>query len=1263
MINIDNFATLLTHLQFTQNEQIWTKQFANNMILSVDFAKQLLIYPPDLTINERQTCNFSADENFVVFECVHRLLEKGYLPKHIELEKKWALGHLQKSGRADICVFADDEKSKLLFIIECKTFGTEYNKALKILKEDGGQLFSYWQQDRGCEWLSLYASDWVDNQLMFKNHTVDCHDDANLIKLSETDDSVLLYKKAHNKEELHTVWLETYLAGLHENVIFHENTVAYKIGIPPLRKKDLKEFNPDDKIINQFEEILRHNAVSDKENAFNRLIALFICKLVDEKLKNENNEVEFQYKHLESFEDLQDRLQQLYQIGMKEFMDEDIFYVANDYAQKLFAEYNGENRIHAIDELRKTIRNLKFYTNNDFAFKDVHNEELFLQNGKILVEMVQLFEKYRIVYTSKHQFLGDLFEQLLNKGFKQNEGQFFTPNPITRFIWDSLPLKERFANSDNYPKVIDYACGSGHFLTEAVEAINAIKPPSEHSEVHNLWVRDSIFGIEKDYRLARVSQVSMFMNGAGDANIIFGDGLDNHVGVKNDDFDILVANPPYSVSAFKSHLSLKNNQLNLLKDISNQGGEIEVLFCERIAQLLKTGGMGAVILPSSILSNDSGSYTSARQLLLSEFKIRAIVTLGSKTFGATGTNTVILFLEKFDYPPKATVYAKDCANVIFLQEDLTAWNDIFVYQAYLQHIGVSQDIYDKIRLKNLSFEELNLIDNEYLVLNRQAILAKFKLNKTQEKLSDTEKNALKLTFFFNEFEHKEKIKIEFFCLTYKQKTLIINAPSDNAKQKEFLGYDWSNRKGAEGIQIIKAGGKLYHDKDRFAPNTLASLVRGSFGEHYHIDESHQEYAYVVKTCDMLDFGLASFNFALKTNVDKKVEIESKYPLVRLGEILHTLETGNRPKGGVGFINEGAYSLGGEHIHKNNGRLDLKTVKYVPQDYFDNSNRGKIQENDVLICKDGALTGKIALVRDELKNIHAMINEHLFLLRFNNLTEQLYFFNYLHSDYGQEMLKQNITGSAQGGLNSTNLKNIKIPLPPPDIQQKIVDECQKIDEEYENSLKLIEYNRKYISDIFNNISSEKSCKINQICLTNPSKSEIKQLSDDLIISFIEMSSVSNHGYIETKIDKVLSEVRKGSYTYFAENDVIIAKITPCMENGKCALATGLTNGIALGSSEFHVFRVKNTNELNPTFLFHFLNRTNIRQEAEKNMTGASGHRRAPIGFYENLVMPLPDITEQQQIVAQIQALENQIKQAEQIMHDSGQKKKSVLEKYL
>ena len=387
-------------------------------------------------------------------------------------------------------------------------------------------------------------------------------------------------------------------------------------------------------------------------------------------------------------------------------MREEILYVSADYPEWLFSTYTGSKRKRAIEDLQNTIRILKFYSNNDFAFKDVHNEELFYQNGKILVEMVQLFEKYRIVYPSKHQFLGDLFEQLLNKGFKQNEGQFFTPMPITRFIWDSLPV-DRMVKSDRgnvYPKVIDYACGAGHFLTEAIEAINYFA----QSDGNNAWARDHIYGIEKDYRLARVAKISLFMNGAGEGNIIFGDGLENvpDKGIENGTFDILVANPPYAVKDFKQHLQLKNNSFTLLDRIGMNGGEIETLFVERIAQLLKPQGVAAVILPSSILSNDSASYTGAREQLLQNFYIRGIAAFGSKTFGATGTNTVVMFLEKFNEPPKQIDLSADSVDAVFSGAELAEWKDKDIFEAYLAQIDVSENEYRAFLNKFLSVADL-----------------------------------------------------------------------------------------------------------------------------------------------------------------------------------------------------------------------------------------------------------------------------------------------------------------------------------------------------------------------------------------------------------------------------------------------------------------------------------------------------------------------------------------------------------------------------
>lgn len=1038
MITTANLKDMLTVIGFTATGNRYEKKFDSiGVSLEVDFNTKKLIYPSVIKGGDRND-GFDKNENFVVFECVNKLLEKGYRPEHIELEKEWHLGHDSKSGRADVLV--TDEKGSTLFIIECKTWGREFDKALSDTKNDGGQLFSYWQQEQSCKWLVLYTSDFKDGAIIYKAPTIDCSDDANILLLAKKDKSLKLYRNAHTTPERYEVWKETYTNQIHDDLVFSEDSVAYKIGVKPLRKKNLRDFTPDDKIVNKFEEILRHNNVSDKENAFNRLIALFICKLVDESTKDENDEVEFQYKQgTDTYETLQDRLQRLHRDGMEKFMREEIYYVSANYPEWLFTTYTGSKRKKAIEDLQNTIRILKFYSNNDFAFKDVHNEELFYQNGKILVEMVQLFEKYRIVYPSKHQFLGDLFEQLLNKGFKQNEGQFFTPMPITRFIWDSLPV-ERMVRSERgtiYPKVIDYACGAGHFLTEAVEAINFFTKTGGN----NSWVRDHIFGIEKDYRLARVAKISLFMNGAGEGNIIFGDGLENapDKDIDNGSFDILVANPPYSVKDFKQHLQLKNNDFKLLDCIGLNGGEIETLFVERIGQLLKPKGVAAVILPSSILSNDSASYTGAREQLLQNFYIRAIVTLGSKTFGATGTNTVVLFLEKFNEPPKKADLSTDSVEAIFSGATLTDWKDKDILSAYIAQIEVEEQIYTDYLNKAYIIDELADIEYFKMYVNAFADSAEAKnlqKTKTFKNKSVKEQNAAYLEKLYAYINSVEAEKLFYFSLVYQQTTVIIKAPADNKEQKKFLGYDWSNRKGNEGIQIITPGGKLYNDSDRTAKGTLASAIKQSYqGEVPSFDEENDTYGTGVSTKDMLDFSRIDFNKSIRTSVRKKFQIASKYTLKRL---------------------------------------------------------------------------------------------------------------------------------------------------------------------------------------------------DSVCDMNTSKTEIYGISDDTMVSFVEMASVSNEGVIENKVDRPYGEVRNAGYTYFAEGDIIVAKITPCMENGKCAIAEDLTNGIGFGSSEFHTFRC-HKDEVLTKYLFKLLNQNSIRKAAEEAMTGASGHRRVPAIFYEELMIPIPPLPVQQQII--------------------------------
>lgn len=183
---------------------------------------------------------------------------------------------------------------------------------------------------------------------------------------------------------------------------------------------------------------------------------------------------------------------------------------------------------------------------------------------------------------------------------------------------------------------------------------------------------------------------------------------------------------------------------------------------------------------------------------------------------------------------------------------------------------------------------------------------------------------------------------------------------------------------------------------------------------------------------------------------------------KLGDIV-SFCSGSRPQGGVGTISEGALSLGGEHIGKD-GHISLSTPKYVSLEYYTNNSKGHIEDNDILLCKDGALTGKVAILRDELKEQKAMVNEHVFILR-SVKTTQPFLFYYLYSPSGQIHLKQRISGAAQGGLNGANLKTIPIPIPPLSEQQQIVLELDLLGSVIEKQKAQIEELDKLSQSIF------------------------------------------------------------------------------------------------------------------------------------------------------------------------------------------------------
>jgi type I restriction enzyme S subunit len=183
-----------------------------------------------------------------------------------------------------------------------------------------------------------------------------------------------------------------------------------------------------------------------------------------------------------------------------------------------------------------------------------------------------------------------------------------------------------------------------------------------------------------------------------------------------------------------------------------------------------------------------------------------------------------------------------------------------------------------------------------------------------------------------------------------------------------------------------------------------------------------------------------------------------------------------------------------------------------------------------------------------------------------------------------------------------------------------------------------------------------------CIIKPPKSEAKKLlSSDDNVSFVPMNNLGiDNKFLTLDANKKLSEV-SGSYTYFSENDVLLAKITPCFENGKLGIATGLTNGVGIGSSEFIVFRSKGG--VYPNYLYYYLLQPSFRESGQKVMTGAVGHKRVPKDFIENTKIPLPSILEQKRIVAILDQAFADIEQARAKTEQNLKNARELFESYL
>jgi type I restriction-modification system DNA methylase subunit/restriction endonuclease S subunit len=1274
MLTQDNLADLLNALGFNKSGAIHRKTFGD-AVLEVNFTKKEISYPEaaGLVINERQTCNFEANENFVVLECVHRLLEKGYQPKHIELEPKWKLGRGASGGRADVLI--KDNEGRPLLIIECKTAGIEFKRAWNKTLQDGDQLFSYAQQISETQFLCLYTSNLESGGLTYTSHIIAHRDNEKYL----IDNPLFKnFKSVTDVKERHAVWRDTYKLDYTTKGIFEANIQPYHIGKDKYSLADLHAISAADqqKKYHEFATILRQHNVSGRENAFDKLVNLFLCKLVDE-IENPSD-LKFYWKGVayDTHFEMMDRLQQLYQAGMGKFLGEDITYI-NQGDVKNALRFIRQNP----DATQRAVWNLfiqqKFFTNNDFSLIDVHNEKLFYQNAEVLLKILQMWQDIRLTDPHGHnQFLGDMFEGFLDQGVKQSEGQFFTPMPICRFIMMSLPLASLIQRSATPPKAIDYACGAGHFLTELALQIKPLaqthQPDTTLADYHR-----AMYGIEKEYRLSKVAKVSAFMYGQQEINICYGDALINQheafPAIKDGSFDLLVANPPYSVRGFLETLPEEERKAYTLLETINDletSNSIETFFIERAKQLLRADGVAAIILPSSILSNGGSAYIRTREILIQYFDIVAIAEFGSGTFGKTGTNTVTLFLRRKKTAPDAATHYCERVEEWFKgcdasQRKQVIYKDEHLIEKYAAHIKVPLGDYKTLLKGDPNGTWAAHLEAIYLQkFNSSTEIANLYKAKWFKALTDDAREAEVNKRYLTFVQAIERDKLFHFVMASDQPNpvLIIRSPTDTKEQKKFLGYEWSSAKGGEGIKLIKdAHGNhltpLYDETNRDNAEKLNGCIVANFdGKLPAIPADLQQMAQVASFIDMLDFTKAEFDKQLSLAPSIENTLITKWPLQPLVKIVDINPSSGNPVDL--FADESFVYIDIASVEGKTGVVSY-SQKMEPSEAPSRARR-IVQNDDILLSTVRPNLQSFALLRNV--PIKALASTGFAVLRVKQgIALPGFVYEMLFSDMLLQQMMAKMGKGQYPSINAADIELILCPLPSIFIQKIIVDELKVIYRNVDLARSCISSAQKDVDRIIDE-NQALTVKLSTVAALNPSKIELRHISDNVVVSFVDMASVSEKGFISRHSPRLLGNLRKGSYTYFSDDDIIVAKITPCMENGKCALALGLENGIGLGSTEFHVIRA-NQQKIIPAFLFALLNRESVRKKAEKFMTGASGHRRVPASFYENLDIPLPLPVEQKKFVAKIEALEKQIADAQAVIDGAVARKQAILQKYL
>ena len=301
-----------------------------------------------------------------------------------------------------------------------------------------------------------------------------------------------------------------------------------------------------------------------------------------------------------------------------------------------------------------------------------------------------------------------------------------------------------------------------------------------------------------------------------------------------------------------------------------------------------------------------------------------------------------------------------------------------------------------------------------------------------------------------------------------------------------------------------------------------------------------------------------------------------------------------------------------------------TQRTISKRGLDESSARLIPENSVVISTRATI-GRIGISRTPLAT-----NQGLKSIVITDLTRAIPEYVAFALTRLVPLMKARATGGTFNEISKSKFCELEIPLPTLEMQREIVAEIEGYQRVIDGARTVMDnYRPQFLID-----PEWPMVAVRNVCITNPRKSETDGLDSTTRVSFVPMSDVGEHTmYFEAKDSRQLREVGS-SYTYFRDNDVLIAKVTPCFENGKAGIATNLSNGIGFGSSEFYVLRP--TEGVLSEWLFLTIATLDFRTWAVPQMTGTGGLQRVPRSVLESYKIPLPDVDVQRQLAAEIEA---------------------------